>query len=139
MMTELPDMELHIDHIGYAVRSVRQSLPQFEKLGFAFGAIIEDKSRNVSICFGEKDNYRIELISPLSKSEKSPVDGVLKNNGSTPYHICYMSKDMDRDIKRLEDNRFKVITPLAPAVAFEGKNVVFLYHPIVGLIEIVES
>lgn len=56
-----------------------------------------------------------------------------------PYHICYKSKSIEEDIERLVLNRFKVTVPLAPAIAFNNKRVVFLYSLSIGLIEIVEE
>ncbi len=43
------------------------------------------------------------------------------------------------DIEKLKESRFKVQIPLAPAIAFGGKCVVFLDSLSVGLIEIVEE
>lgn len=64
-----------IDHIGYAVKDIEKAREKFESLGFVFGEKVVDWSRNLSIQFGNKDGYRIELVSPISCG--SPVDGVL--------------------------------------------------------------
>lgn len=56
-----------------------------------------------------------------------------------PYHICYRSSDIERDIAMLNESRFRTVIPLAPAVAFGGKRVVFLYSLNIGLVEIVEE
>lgn len=126
-----------IDHIGYAVREITKAERAMEALGFAFEETIEDHDRNIAIAFGVMDGYRIELVAPLDG--ESPVDTYLAKTGPTPYHICYKSTNIEADIERLKTKRFKVSIPLAPAVAFEGKRVVFLYSLSVGMIEIVES
>ncbi len=129
---------MRIDHIGYAVRRMDRALDAFKKLGFAFEPVIDDKDRNVSISFGEKDSYRIELIAPLDKSMKSPVDQYLTGAMGIPYHICYESSDLDGDTERLKQNGFKLILEPKPAVAFGGRRVVFLMSLGFGLMEIVE-
>lgn len=128
---------MKIDHIGYAVKNIDKAKKSMYVLGFRFEKTVADKDRNINIAFGEMDGYRVELVSSIS--EGSPVDLLLEKTGPTPYHICYKSNEIEADIERLQKNRFKVTIPLAPAVAFGGKRVVFLYSLGVGLIEIVEE
>jgi len=126
-----------IDHIGYVVKNIDKARKTMETLGYIFEETIEDRDRNIYIAFGAMDGYRVELVAPIS--EGSPVDTYLSKIGPTTYHICYKSKDIDADIKFLQENRFKISIPLAPAVAFGYKRVVFMYSLSVGLIEIVEE
>ena len=128
---------MRIDHIGYAVKNMEKSRKALEAVGYSFEDTIEDAARNVYLAFGEMDGYRIELVAPISTG--SPVDAHLAKIGPTPYHICYKSTNIEEDIKTLEKSRFKVSVPLAPAVAFGGKRVVFMFSLSVGLIEIVEE
>ena len=130
---------MKIDHIGYAVKDIEKAKKQLAALGYAFEETIEDADRNVYLAFGELDSYRVELVAPLNKELESPVDSVLVKNGPTPYHICYISDNLDTDIETLQKNRFKITIPPAPAVAFNGKRVVFLYSLSAGLIEVVEE
>ena len=128
---------MRIDHIGYAVKNIDQAKTTMEVLGYKFEPTVIDTDRNINIAFGELDGYKIELVSPIS--EGSPVDMQLSKIGPTPYHICYKSNDIEADILRLKTARFKVSTPLAPAIAFGNKRVVFMYSLSVGIIEIVEE
>ena len=128
---------MRIDHIGYAVKNIDKARKSMEALGYVFGDTVDDADRNIYIAFGEMNGYRVELVAP--KSEGSPVDMHLSKIGPTPYHICYYSNDIEVDIEKLKASRFKVSIPLAPAIAFGGKRVVFLYSLSVGLIEIVEE
>ena len=131
---------MEIDHVGYAVKNIKKALPSFQALGFEFDEEICDDLRKINLCFGKKDGYVIELVSPACKGVPSPVDDVLKKNGSTPYHFCYRTARMlEEEIKSLEASGFKVLIPPMPATAFGDKRVVFMYHIAVGLIEIVES
>lgn len=128
---------MKVDHIGYAVKNIDKAKNSMEALGYKFESTIEDHDRNIFIAFGKLDGYRVELVAPVS--EGSPVDMHLSKIGPTPYHICYRSDDIEEDIEKLKASRFKVSIPLAPAIAFENKRVVFLYSLSVGLIEIVED
>ena len=130
---------MKVDHIGYAVKRTERAIKAFQTLGFEFGPVTEDTDRNVRICFGEKDGYRIELVSPLDTKKETPIDNYLQKIGPEPYHLCYCSSDLDEDIALLEKNGFKVVIKPAEAVAFGGKKVVFLYHLGLGLVEIVEE
>ena len=128
---------MKIDHIGYAVKKIERARQVLIHMGYSFDEIISDKDRNINIAFGEMNGYRIELVSPMSKG--SPVDEILSKVGATPYHFCYRSEDLDKDIEDLKNNKFKISIPPAPAIAFGGKRVVFLYSLVLGLVEIVEE
>lgn len=130
---------MRIDHIGYAVKDMEKARQSFEQLGYQFEEIFHDVGRNVKIQFGELDGYRIELISRLDKSKDSPVDSFLIKLGPTPYHICYKSKNLEKDMELLENNGFRTTIPPMCAMAFGDKRVVFMMNLAVGLIEIVEE
>ena len=128
---------MKIDHIGYAVKNIDKAKKSMEALGYIFEETVEDTDRNIYIAFGKMNEYRVELVAPVSAG--SPVDMHLSKIGPTPYHICYKSTDIESDIERLQAKRFKVSIPLTPAIAFGNKRVVFMYSLSVGLIEIVEE
>ena len=103
-----------------------------------FEPVIDDADRNVKLAFGEKDGYRIELVAPLDKKAQSPVDQYLSNAVGTPYHICYQSNELDRDVEELKNRGFKVVIEPKSAIAFGGRRVVFMMNIGFGLMEIVE-
>lgn len=128
---------MEIDHIGYAVKNIEKAKAKFEILGYSFNEIIKDEDRNIYICFGNNENTRIELVSPIVKGE-SPVDGALSKMGPTPYHICYKTRDIDKDIEELTSKGFLLIIKPKEAIAFGGSKVAFLMNLQVGMIELVE-
>lgn len=130
---------MRIDHIGYAVRQIERAQEHFEILGFSFEQTINDYDRNVKLLFGNNGTYRIELVSRLDLNVESPIDRYVSNSFGTPYHICYLSEDLDRDILDLKKCGFKEVIPPAPAVGFAGRRVVFLMSVGLGLMEIVEA
>lgn len=130
---------MKIDHIGYAVKKIDRAIDAFQKLGYKFDGIVDDIDRNVKLAFGIKDGYRIELVSPLDKKNESPVDPYLSNTVGTPYHICYESEAFEEDLENLKIQGYKVVIDPQPAVAFDGRRVVFMMNIGFGLMEIVET
>ena len=130
---------MRINHIGYAVKRIDRAITAFQKLGYEFESVIDDTDRNVKLSFGVKDSYRIELVAPLDKKAESPVDQYLINAVGMPYHICYESKNLDKEIDELKSQGCKVVIEPRPAVAFGGRRVVFIMNIGFGLMEIVEK
>ena len=130
---------MKINHIGYAVKRIDRAITAFQKLGYEFEPVIDDTDRNVKLAFGSKDGYRIELVAPLDKKLESPVDQYLSNAVGTPYHICYESESLDAEIEELKTQGYKVVIEPRPAVAFDGRRVVFMMNIGFGLMEIVEN
>lgn len=128
---------LRVHHIGYAVKNIDKAIDMFTTLGYHVHEKSIDESRKVIIAFAECSGYMIELISPLC--EGSPVDSILKKNGSTPYHICYETDDITSTCQILKSEKFRMISEINPAPAIQNANVVFLYHPTIGIIELVEK
>ena len=129
---------MKIDHIGYLVKNIQKAIASFEKLGFSLSSeITHDEIRKADICFMEKDGYVIELVSPYS--DDSVVANLIKTIKNSPYHICYKSEDIDKDVEDLSKNGFVVIQEKEVAPAFGNKHVVFLYSARIGMIELVEE
>jgi methylmalonyl-CoA/ethylmalonyl-CoA epimerase len=125
-------MEIH--HIGYAVSDMQSSIEQMHLLGYTVGDVIVDDNRSVYIAFAYHGTYCVELISP--NADYSPVSKILQKNGPTPYHICYLVDDMEQSLLLLKSQKWVVIVPPTAAIAFNGRNVAFLYHRSLGLIEL---
>lgn len=128
---------LKIHHIGYAVKNIDKSIELFGNIGYVIHEKVIDEKRKVIIAFAESSGYLIELIAPLS--EGSPVDSILRKNGSTPYHICYETEDVKLMCQELKAEKYRVISEISPAPAIGNANVVFLFNPAIGIIELVET
>ena len=130
-------MDLKVHHIGYAVADIEKAQRSFEALGYtAAGPVKDDQIRNVKIVFMKKDAIDVELVAP--NGEPNPVDGILKKNGSAPYHICYETNDMQKDILELKKSGYMIIKKPEEAPAIDGGRVAFLYSAAAGMIELVE-
>lgn len=134
-MSLLDSLKIH--HIGYAVKNIDKAIELFGNLGYIVHEKTIDEKRKVIIAFAESSGYSIELIAPLS--DGSPVDSILKKNGSTPYHICYETADVKKMCQELKVEKFRVISDISPAPAIDNANVVFLLNPVMGIIELVET
>lgn len=129
---------MNINHIGYAVRNIAESISVFEKLGFCVTKEpMKDLPRKVEIAFMKNNETVIELISPTAKN--SPIDNILNKLGCVPYHLCFETNDLDRKVEELKNEGFIIIEKKNKAVALSKKNIVFLYSKIIGLIELVEA
>ena len=129
---------LKIHHIGYLVKKIEAAIHTFETLGYqVVQASMYDDIRKVNICFMQKDNHCIELVSPAA--EDSLVSGLLKKYKNCPYHICYETADFDRDYQMLLSNGFISIDTPTPAPALQGRDVVFLTSASMGMIELLRS
>lgn len=129
---------LNVHHVGYLVKKMERAKQTFELLGYQVKQdTVYDDIRKVDICFLEKDGYRIELVSPVS--EDSVVAGLLKKYKNSPYHICYEAADFDKDFETLRSEGFIPIDTLTRAPALSGKEVVFMTHAALGMIELIKS
>ena len=132
----MPTLKIH--HIGYLVKKIDAAIHTFETLRYQLvQAPMYDDIRKVNICFMQKDNYCIELVSPAA--EDSLVSGLLKKYKNCPYHICYETADFDRDYQMLLSNGFISIDTPTPAPALQGRDVVFLTSASMGMIELLRS
>ncbi|MCL1874655.1 MAG: VOC family protein [Synergistaceae bacterium] len=131
---------MKIHHIGYLVDNIENAAREFERLGFSRrGETVEDTSREVYILFLYNAEQAVELIQPVG--ETSPVYGLRKKYRNSPYHICYETDDLQREIETMTNiNRgYVLIQPPKPAPAIPGcPNVAFLMNSHIGIIELVE-
>jgi len=129
---------MKIHHIGYAVKNIEDSIKEFEKLCYrTIGNKIVDNQRKVIIQFIKNGDYIIELVAPLNK--ESPVTSLLKKQGNSPYHVCYITNNLEEEISNLGNSGFVVISDLLKAPAINNKKVIFLYKKEIGLLELVEE
>ena len=128
---------MKVHHVGYLVKKIDKAILAFEELGYKLTkGVVLDEYRKVNICFLEKDGYKIELVSPMSKD--SVVAELMKKFGNSPYHICYETENIDNQVNILLEQHYVICSEKHEAVAIEEKDVCFLVHPYLGMIELVE-
>ncbi|MGN0739651.1 MAG: VOC family protein [Treponema sp.] len=132
------NLPLFFHHIGIACYDINETAQFYLSQGYTKTETVYDPIQNVYICFLKKDSATcVELISPYNES--SPICKNLQKNGVSPYHICYEVSDLEETVLELKKQKFLIVSKPAPAVAFGGSRVCFLFSKNVGLIELVES
>ena len=132
----IPEMQYH--HIGIACESIDATAEHYIQLGYAKHDTIIDPLQNITICFLTHVSMPcIELLAPVDKD--SPVVQIIAKNGTTPYHICYTVPDLKDAIRQLKRQRYVLVSSPKPACALDDKEVAFLYHKDVGLIELLQN
>lgn len=122
-----PSARLH--HIGIAVRSIEDALPGLQ--------LVEDPIQRVRVAFADlAGGLTIELVEPAS--DKSPINQSLKK-GTKLLHICIEVPSIDVALKFGTENGFRRISSVQPAVAFDMRNIVWVFNNVFGLVELVEA
>lgn len=121
-----PGCRLH--HVGLAVSSISAVSSTIE----AFS----DPIQKVRVAFMTINGAPVELIEPLT--ENSPVSNNLKK-GQKLVHMCFEVPDIQQAIKSAKPHGFVQIAKPVPATAFEDRNIVWLFHKVFGLFELVET
>jgi methylmalonyl-CoA/ethylmalonyl-CoA epimerase len=131
-------MRLH--HTGVVVRDIKA---HGKKYASALGllpktGILHDPIQKVLVQFwgGEKADSLVELIEPTG--EDSPVWRASQKGGG-PEHLCYETAEIEKMVEQWLGQGAALVQGLAPAVAFGGRRIAFLYFLDLGLIELLEA
>lgn len=99
---------------------------------------VHDPIQRVDVQFGfSPSGPVIELISP--HGEDSPIKEVLERRVNVLNHVAYRVAAMDEAIERCRGLGYFPVSAPAPAVAYGGRLICFLYSPADFLIELVEG
>ena len=128
-------------HVGVAVPELG---PTTELLTELFGYRVisgpfDDPIQRVSVNFlttQDHDAVEIELIAPLT--EDSPIRATLAKGGGA-YHLCFETADLDAAIAHAIRQKCLVVSQPAPAVAFNGRRIAWIYTKSRQLFELVEA
>ena len=117
---------LKIEHIGIAVKDLKQSNELFSKLLGQHPYKTENvESENVITSFFNLGESKIELLE--SSSAESAINTFIEKRGEGIHHIAYEVEDIQLEMKRLKDAGFK-FTREEPFRGADNKMVCFL-HP----------
>ena len=116
------------EHAGIAVRSISNAVHNAEKT--------EDPIQRVNVAFISVNNFKIELIEPLTV--ESPIRNIL-DKGQSLYHLCFKVPDIKRALETARKHGFHCIASPVPAKAFNDKKVAWVFSKVYGLFELVEA
>jgi methylmalonyl-CoA/ethylmalonyl-CoA epimerase len=128
------------DHIGLFVADLetgRQKLSAL--LPIVYESIpIDDAGLKVRIQFcTDSSGIRYELVAPFG--EGNPVSGVLESGRTILNHVAYLVVDLKAETARLRRQGAIPIGPAKPAIAFNGRLVMFFLTPLRFIIELIED
>jgi methylmalonyl-CoA/ethylmalonyl-CoA epimerase len=99
--------------------------------------IYEDYSIGVYVKFlVDSSDIRYEIVAPLTQD--NPVSGLLKSKKNLLNHVAYEVDNFYEVIDSMTNLGALQVSPVSPAVAFNGLNVVFLYSPLGFVVELIE-
>ncbi|PWI57004.1 methylmalonyl-CoA epimerase [Sulfoacidibacillus thermotolerans] len=115
-----------IDHIGIAVRNMKEALSLYENL-LGFTVIHEEtiEDQNVHAIFVEVGDVHIELLE--STSEDGPIARYLAAKGPGIHHIAYRVQNVEHWIARARQAGYQLIDE-APRSGGQNKRIAFV-HP----------
>ncbi|TVR40185.1 MAG: methylmalonyl-CoA epimerase [Cryomorphaceae bacterium] len=117
---------LKIEHIGIAVRNIKESDELFRKLfGSAAYKMEEVKSEGVKTSFFKVGPNKIELLEATHAD--SPIARFIDKKGEGIHHIAFEVEDIHAELSRLRNEGFELIHEV-PKDGADNKLIAFL-HP----------
>jgi methylmalonyl-CoA/ethylmalonyl-CoA epimerase len=133
------DGKVKLHHVGIVVNDLDSYGAAYASyLGLApDSAVFHDPIQKVHIQLWRDSHHNLlELIQPAASA--SPVSRAVQKGGGLN-HLCYEVEDLERHIRESVATGAILTGEMAPAVAFAGRRVAFLYFPKLGLIEFLEA
>lgn len=116
----------HIEHIGIAVKDLKQAIKYYEEiLGLKCYAIEEVKDQKVRTAFFKIGQTKIELLE--STDPEGPVARFIEKRGEGIHHIAFAAENMTSALSELKNKGIKLIDE-TPRKGAEGLDIVFI-HP----------
>jgi methylmalonyl-CoA/ethylmalonyl-CoA epimerase len=129
-----------LHHLGFVVKSISTVADEFAASMSAHwdGEIIHDPIQRVRVAFFspvDSANPVYELVEPAS--EDSPVADFLKKRVGL-HHVCYEVNDLDAALEAARSTGWAIASSPAPAVAFEGRRIAWIFSKTRLLMELLE-
>ncbi len=132
---------IRLHHVGFVVASISDAAPSFAKSFRADwdGVVIHDPIQQARVTFFSTSDADplIELVE--GDSEKSPVTSFLKKKGGGLHHLCYEVGDLAKELETTRAAGGLVVRKPAPATAFDGRRIAWVYTKDRVLLEYLEK
>lgn len=117
---------MKVDHIGIAVKSLKEVIEKFKKL-YPDLHFHTEKSEDgeMKIAFLKFENIEIELLESLK--EGSVINKFIQKKGEGIHHIALEVKDINKSITKLRNSNMRLINN-KPKNGSKGYLIAFL-HP----------
>jgi methylmalonyl-CoA epimerase len=115
-----------IDHIGIAVRSVREVKDLFKSL-FNLNPDFEEEvdDQKVKVIGFKVGQSNLEFIEPLN--DQSPISNFLEKRGEGLHHIAINVDNIENILRQFKSHKLELIDE-EPRKGAEGKKIAFV-HP----------
>ena len=134
-----PDLELHIHHIGYAVKSIDAIAATYAaRYGYEFSTpVIHDPLQTALVQFLRLpgDRAYLEFVAP--DGHESKLTNAVRRGGGLN-HLCYVAGPLEPAIAALEQSGMRLISEPKPGIAFAGRRICWLLGEDPLPIELVE-
>lgn len=115
-----------IEHIGIAVKSLRDASPLYERLlGYKSYKTQVVDSEQVITEFFKVGESKIELLE--ASSDESAIHGFIQKRGEGVHHIAFAVDDIVKEMARLKSDGFQLLSD-NPKIGADNKLVCFV-HP----------
>lgn len=115
-----------IEHIGIAVKSLKDSSSVYERLlGISSYKKEEVFSEQVITEFFKVGESKIELLAAISPD--SPINKFIEKRGEGIHHIAFAVDDITKEMARLKEEGFQLLND-SPKKGADNKLVCFV-HP----------
>lgn len=115
-----------IEHIGIAVKSLKNAIPLYESLlGTPCYKTESVASEGVTTAFFQTGENKIELLE--SADPEGVIAKFIEKKGEGIHHIAFAVDDIYAEMKRLSEAGFQLLSP-EPKPGADNKLVCFL-HP----------
>lgn len=119
-------MELPLDHIAIAVKSIAEMQPLFESITGGAGSVRERvEAQGVEVVFVGSGAGRLELLEPTRPD--SAIGKFLEKRGQGLHHVAYRVPDIAAALERLAADGYELIDRVARPGA--GGHLVAFLHP----------
>lgn len=128
-----------IEHIAFAVSSLKDSIPVFEKLlGTSCYKTESVESEKVKTAFFKTGESKIELLEGTSPD--SVISSFINKKGPGMHHVAFLVDDITIEIDRLKSEGFQFINEI-PKKGADNKLICFLHPKSTGgvLVEICQE
>jgi len=129
-----------LDHIGYVVRSILESVVGFSKhLGVIWSRkVYRDIQQEVNVTFITQGIGKtlIELVEPIGND--SPVKRFLDKTSGGLHHLCYTVDRLNESLNFYRNCGCLIVKEPEFAKAFKGRRVAWIMTPEMLLIELLE-
>ncbi len=131
---------MKFDHVGLFVADLeigRQKLSALLPITHE-STPIDDPVIKVRVQFcTDSSGIRYELVAPFG--EGNPVSLSLENGKAILNHVAYVVTDLKAETIRLRKEGAFPLGPAKPAIAFDGRLVMFFLTPLRFIIELIEE